>query len=260
MRRVASQVVFTTHTPVPAGHDRFSADLIEEHLGPVRDALRLPQHEFLALGRVESTRSSRGILHDRPGAEDLAPRQRGVVAARPGVARDVAAALPRASRRARAHRPRHQRGARAHLAGAADARRSTTGISVPTGRRAATRGSGRRSRRSIPASSGKRTRRSSRASSMNSGGGAMQQEERRGESPAVLAQLQRALSPDTLTIGFARRFATYKRANLLLRDLEALAGAGQSSADAGAAHLCRQVASARRSRKAGAAGSRAADT
>jgi starch phosphorylase len=53
---------------------------------------------------------------------------------------------------------------------------------------------------------------------------AVQQEERRAESPAVLAQLQRALSPDTLTIGFARRFATYKRANLLLRHLEALAG------------------------------------
>src|SRR5688572_23551608 len=28
-RRVASQVVFTTHTPVPAGHDRFSPDLVE---------------------------------------------------------------------------------------------------------------------------------------------------------------------------------------------------------------------------------------
>ena len=31
------------------------------------------------------------------------------------------------------------------------------------------------------------------------------------------------LSPDALTIGFARRFATYKRANLLLKDLERLA-------------------------------------
>src|SRR5437660_10187338 len=30
--RVAREVVFTTHTPVPAGHDRFDADLIEEHL------------------------------------------------------------------------------------------------------------------------------------------------------------------------------------------------------------------------------------
>jgi starch phosphorylase len=31
------------------------------------------------------------------------------------------------------------------------------------------------------------------------------------------------LDPDALTIGFARRFATYKRANLLLHDLESLA-------------------------------------
>ena len=32
--QVPREVVFTTHTPVPAGHDRFDADLIEEHLGP----------------------------------------------------------------------------------------------------------------------------------------------------------------------------------------------------------------------------------
>jgi starch phosphorylase len=38
----------------------------------------------------------------------------------------------------------------------------------------------------------------------------------------VITQLRRALSADALTIGFARRFATYKRANLLLQDLEAL--------------------------------------
>jgi starch phosphorylase len=47
--------------------------------------------------------------------------------------------------------------------------------------------------------------------------------EARGESPAVLEVLRRALSPDALTIGFARRFATYKRANLILDDTDALA-------------------------------------
>jgi glycogen phosphorylase len=52
---------------------------------------------------------------------------------------------------------------------------------------------------------------------------AVQQAERRGEPAAVIAQLRRALNLDALTIGFARRFATYKRANLLLQDLEALA-------------------------------------
>jgi starch phosphorylase len=45
----------------------------------------------------------------------------------------------------------------------------------------------------------------------------------RGESPAFINLLRRALSPDALTIGFARRFATYKRANLILQDIDALA-------------------------------------
>ena len=45
-RRVSREVVFTTHTPVPAGHDRFNADLIEEHLGPLRESLGL-SHERL---------------------------------------------------------------------------------------------------------------------------------------------------------------------------------------------------------------------
>src|SRR5262249_48362878 len=49
------------------------------------------------------------------------------------------------------------------------------------------------------------------------------QAERQGESPALVAQLRRVLSRDVLTIGFARRFATYKRANLLMQDLESLA-------------------------------------
>ena len=53
IRRVAAQVVFTTHTPVPAGHDRFSPDLVEEHLGPLREALGLDAHRFLALGREQ---------------------------------------------------------------------------------------------------------------------------------------------------------------------------------------------------------------
>ncbi len=49
--QVAREVVFTTHTPVPAGHDRFDADLIEEHLGPLRESLGLSKEAFMALGR-----------------------------------------------------------------------------------------------------------------------------------------------------------------------------------------------------------------
>jgi starch phosphorylase len=51
---------------------------------------------------------------------------------------------------------------------------------------------------------------------------AREQAERRKEPVATLQKLDRILSPDALTIGFARRFATYKRANLILRDIERL--------------------------------------
>ena len=46
---------------------------------------------------------------------------------------------------------------------------------------------------------------------------------RHGESPDVLRQVRGQLDPNGLIIGFARRFATYKRADLLFRDEERLA-------------------------------------
>ncbi|MBA3947404.1 MAG: alpha-glucan family phosphorylase [Herpetosiphonaceae bacterium] len=43
---------------------------------------------------------------------------------------------------------------------------------------------------------------------------------RLGEGPAAIRAVDSLLDPNAFTIGFARRFATYKRATLLLRDLE----------------------------------------
>jgi starch phosphorylase len=53
LREIAHRTVFTTHTPVPAGHDRFDAELIEEHLGPLRDQLGISAEQLMGLGRVE---------------------------------------------------------------------------------------------------------------------------------------------------------------------------------------------------------------
>jgi starch phosphorylase len=46
---------------------------------------------------------------------------------------------------------------------------------------------------------------------------------RHGEAPRTLQQLGDALDPQILTIGFARRFATYKRAGMIFTDTERLA-------------------------------------
>ncbi len=53
LQEVASTSVFTTHTPVDAGHDRFPAELAAEHLGPLAEGMKLPLQEIMGLGRVD---------------------------------------------------------------------------------------------------------------------------------------------------------------------------------------------------------------
>ncbi len=52
IREAGSTTVFTTHTPVEAGHDRFPADLAAEHLGFLANGIGLALDDVLGLGRV----------------------------------------------------------------------------------------------------------------------------------------------------------------------------------------------------------------
>ncbi len=49
--RLRPSLVFTTHTPVAAGHDYFSPDLMERHLGTYVEELGIPMRDLLGLGR-----------------------------------------------------------------------------------------------------------------------------------------------------------------------------------------------------------------
>ena len=120
-RQIPREVIFTTHTPVPAGHDRFSPDLIEEHLGPLRDRAGHLARKPDGIWPRTSHRLSGNILHDGAGAEAGAARECGELAARRSFARHVARALPRWAGGRGADRPCDQRRARALVAGAADA-------------------------------------------------------------------------------------------------------------------------------------------
>ena len=54
-RELASaSLVFTTHTPVEAGHDYFSPEQIERHLGQYAHRLPISQQDLLRLGRLGS--------------------------------------------------------------------------------------------------------------------------------------------------------------------------------------------------------------
>ncbi|MFH2012117.1 MAG: alpha-glucan family phosphorylase [Pseudomonadota bacterium] len=51
--QIRATTVFTTHTPVPAGHDAFSFDLIENYFHRYWESLSLDRNTFLELGRVK---------------------------------------------------------------------------------------------------------------------------------------------------------------------------------------------------------------
>jgi glycogen phosphorylase/synthase len=48
---VRSSTLFTTHTPVPAGHDEFDEDLLRKYIGHYPERLRINWNELMALGR-----------------------------------------------------------------------------------------------------------------------------------------------------------------------------------------------------------------
>jgi glycogen phosphorylase len=221
--RVYREVVFTTHTPVPAGHDRFSADLIEEHIGPLRESLGLSLGRLMELGREHPENQDEQFCMTVLGLK-LSRRANAVSALHGEVSRAMWTGLfPGKS---------EEQVPIGHI---------TNGVHVPTwlapqmfrlydrhlgagwqdhsseariweGIENVDDGELWETHLNLKSRMLEFVRRR-----------AVKQAERRGESPATLQKLAGVLSPDALTIGFARRFATYKRANLILADIQRLA-------------------------------------
>ncbi|MGH8035780.1 MAG: alpha-glucan family phosphorylase, partial [Lysobacterales bacterium] len=55
LEAVAVNTVFTTHTPVPAGHDHFPWDLIREYFHDYCTSVKISEEEFFALGRAHGS-------------------------------------------------------------------------------------------------------------------------------------------------------------------------------------------------------------
>jgi starch phosphorylase len=222
-RRVAGMTVFTTHTPVPAGHDRFPTHLIEEHLGPLRDQLGISLDHLMSLGRVETFNPAEDFCMTVLALKN-SRRANAVSALHGEVSRGMWLCLYR------------DRGEDAVPIG-----HITNGIHVPSWLAPQMQqlydrslGAGWRKQNAEPCTWDKvdaiddaelwETHQVLKSRLISfSRARAADQAERRGESPEAVQRRSRALAQDVLTIGFARRFATYKRANLIFRDLEQIA-------------------------------------
>jgi glycogen phosphorylase len=223
MRRVAAQIVFTTHTPVPAGHDCFPRELVEEHLGPLREAVGLSEEGLMALGRVDPNDMREEFcmtvlaLKTCHRANAVSSLHGGVSRAMwhrlyPGV-REEHVPIGHITNGVHVHTwlaPQMRLVYDRHLGSDWMERSGDSAMWEAIDR--LDDGELWEAHQTLKTLMIEDVRRR-----------AVAQAARRGDTADVVEQLRRALSPDALTIGFARRFATYKRAGLLLKDLDALA-------------------------------------
>ena len=221
--QIPREVIFTTHTPVPAGHDRFSPELIEEHLGPLREQLGITHENLMGFGREYPTDQGEQFCMTVLGLK--LSRRANAVSSLHG---EVSRAMWRCLYPGRSE-------------DAVPIGHITNGVHVPSWLAPqmcrlydrhlgvgwqANSGSARTWEEIEAVDDGElwETHLSLKAQLLDFvRRRAQEQAERRGESADALAKLGKVLSPDALTIGFARRFATYKRANLLLADMRRLA-------------------------------------
>ena len=217
LRRVGRDAVFTIHTPVPAGNEVFGRDLVTAALRRWFATARVEPSELLELGRGHT---------DDPHAPF-----------------DMTAFVLRHATDANAVSKLHGETATEtwrELAGH-PVQAITNGVHVPTWLGRPVR---RLVQRAIGEPLGVDLNAPIAPASLSEIGdeelwSAHQQQKREmmgflegrlarqfarhGESPEALRAIRGVLHPDALTIGFARRFATYKRAALLFSDEERLA-------------------------------------
>jgi len=199
--------LFTTHTAVEAGFDRFSPDLMRAHLGQYcSERLRIRFEELMALGR-------------RNAGDNQEPFNMAYLAVRgSGAVNGVSRLHGEVSRRL--FQPLFPRWPAEEV----PVGYVTNGIHVPTwqsaesGRLWADAGGDAQIRQAADDAIW-RMRNDARKSLIEYVRPRYSRQlEIQGENPESIADAGKVFDPAALTLGFARRFAAYKRPNLLLHD------------------------------------------
>ncbi len=216
-----ASTVFTTHTPVPAGIDRFPRELVEQYFGGASPTPGVPVERVLALGTEDYTGGDPGVFNMAVMGFRLAQRANGVSQLHGHVSRGMfnglwpafdEAEVPIGSITNGVHAPTWVGREVFELAAGhgADADGDDTTAfwdavdKIPGQEIWATK---RALREKLVLDARRRLARSWA---------------KRGSAPAELGWIDSALDPDVLTIGFARRVPSYKRLTLMLSDQERL--------------------------------------
>ncbi|TCN32252.1 starch phosphorylase [Kribbella orskensis] len=206
--------VFTTHTPVPAGIDRFPVELIQQHFSADAFGDGVPIDRILALGAEDFEGGDPGVFNMAIMGLRLAQRANGVSKLHGVVSRGMFAGLwpsfdpsdvPITSITNGVHAPTWVAREISNLTYAAADEGDSEGMFE--GLDKTTDAALWETKRMLRQRFIDDTRARVRASWVN-----------RGASEAELGWVDSILDPDVLTMGFARRVPSYKRLTLMLRD------------------------------------------
>jgi starch phosphorylase len=218
-REVASAgLIFTTHTPVPAGHDYFPPALLDRYLGDYMNRCGLSRWEFLALGRQNEHNDSEEFCMTVLALK-LAASSNGVSKLHGQVSRQMWKAIWPGVPEDEIPIGHITNGVHFRSWISYEMNQLYDRYLGPQWREEHADGKLWRRTESIPAEELWRTHERRRERLVAFARRSLRiQLQRRGGSPSEINASDEVLDPDALTIGFARRFATYKRAALLLRD------------------------------------------
>ena len=217
---VAAGTVFTTHTPVPAGNDRFPPDLILEYFRDYIPLLQLSVDEFLSLGREDPSDTSEHFCMTVLALR-LSSGVNGVSELHGRISRTMWRRMWPAVPEQEIPILHVTNGVHTHswlsdeFARLFERYLGPRWLDDPVNRGVWLRVA------EIPDNELWRAKGHLRARLVNFVRNRLKKQMKRvGASHAKITASEEALDPDILTVGFARRFATYKRANLILRDTE----------------------------------------
>jgi len=217
---VMSSNIFTTHTPVPAGIDLFPPDKMLYYLGYYADIFSLPKEQFLGLGR-ENTGDLSGPFSMAVLALKMASFSNGVAQLHGVVSRQMFHGLWQKVPVQEVPIAAITNGVHARSCVAKSTQELYDRYLGPNWSSAPPDNQLWERMDAIPDEELWRNHERCRLDMVLYVREHLVKHLRdRGASPSDIAQAQEVLDPNVLTIGFARRFATYKRATLWMRDLK----------------------------------------
>ena len=219
---VRASGLFTTHTPVPAGHDKFDEEMMGRYLGHYPARFGIDWNKFISLGRMNPSDTSEKFSMSALAA-NLSQNINGVSMLHGKVSQDIFSPMYPGYLPEELHVDYVTNGVHYATWASKEWKQAHAQVFGPDFKTSHYDKRCFEGVYNIPDAEVWNIRKFVKGELFNAIRERLSNPATGSHySPSQIVKIQENLNPDVLTIGFARRFATYKRATLLFSDLERL--------------------------------------